>query len=43
MNEYIYGYSLDDWNSFSAEDQELIESRYEYSLFHEDQKDWFID
>ena len=39
----IYGFTLDEWNSMSDEEQIQIQDRHEYDLQHEDQADWFID
>lgn len=43
LEECIYGYTIDVWNSFSAEEQEVIQDRYEYDLQHPEQEEWFID
>ena len=43
MSDFIYGYTLDEWNSFSAEEQDIIQDRFEYDLQHPDQGEWFID
>ena len=42
-DELIYGYTLEEWNSFSAEEQEIIQDRHEYALQHPEQAEWFID
>lgn len=41
--ELIYGYTLDEWNSFSAEEQDYLQDRYEYQLQHPEQTEWGID
>ena len=39
----IYGFTLEEWNSMSEEDQIQIQDKHEYDLQHPDQADWFIE
>lgn len=39
----IYGFTLEEWNSMSEEEQIRIQDNHEYDLQHEDQAEWFID
>lgn len=39
----IYGYTLEEWNSMSEEDQIQIQNKHEYDAQHSDQAEWFIE
>lgn len=41
--EMIYGYTADEWNGLSEEEQTAIQDEHEYKLQHPDQAEWFID
>lgn len=43
MDDNIYGLPLEVWNSLTEDEQLSVQDSYEYDLFHEDQKEWFID
>lgn len=42
-NNYVYGYTVEEWNNFSYDEQIAIEQREEYNMLHSDQAEWFID
>ena len=42
MDELIYGYTVDEWNALSEEEQIQIQDRYEYELQHPEQKEWDV-
>lgn len=37
MDNLIYGFTIEEWNSFSAEEQLSIQDREEYLLLHKDE------
>lgn len=41
--ERIYGYTVEEWNALSEDEQIQIQDDYEYRLQHPEQADWFID
>lgn len=42
-SEGYYGYTLEEWNQLSEDEQIRIQDKYEYDQQHPDQADWFID
>lgn len=42
FEDLIYGYTIDEWNALSEDEQIQIQDRCEYDLQHPEQKDWDV-